>query len=92
MRLWAVHSISCDRCKRDENPIDVLPLLVDRIDEHESLRVRRIATVMLSTRPPDARAVALFEKLLQNEEDSKLRLHAANGLERCREAGLARES
>ena len=92
VRLWAVHSISCDTCKEDENPIDVLPLLVERIEHDESVRVRRMATVMLSTRPPDPRAVAVFEKLLQNEEDHKLRLHAANGLQRCREAGLISDS
>jgi HEAT repeat protein len=31
VRLWAVHSLSCDRCKTGENPIDVVPLLEERI-------------------------------------------------------------
>ena len=31
VRLWAVHSISCDRCKVGENPIDVVPLLIEKL-------------------------------------------------------------
>jgi HEAT repeat protein len=91
VRLWAVHSLSCDRCKADENPIDVLPYLVERIETDESIRVRRMATVMLAYRPPDRRAVSVFQRILGDETDRKLRLHAAIGLLRCKEAGLLAE-
>ena len=90
VRMWAVHSISCDRCKEHDNPIDVVPLLIERIEEDESIRVRRMATAMLASRPPDARTVPVFQALLQ-EEDRKLRLHAENGLQRCRKVGLVRD-
>jgi HEAT repeat protein len=88
VRLWAVHSLSCDRCKEGENPIDVLPYLAERIAHDESIRVRRMATVMLANRAADPRAVPLFRALLRDETDRKLRLHAAIGLLRCREAGF----
>ena len=89
VRLWAVHSLSCDRCKTDANPIDVVPHLIERIELDESIRVRRMAVAMLSTRPPDARLARLFATLIAKETDRKLRLHAERGLKRCREVGLA---
>jgi HEAT repeat protein len=88
VRLWAVHSLSCDRCKEGENPLDVLPLLVERIEVDESIRVRRMATAMLAYGAPDPRAVPVFHTLMERETDEKLRLHASLGLMRCREAGL----
>lgn len=85
--MWAVHSVACDRCKEDENPIDVVPLLIERIEIDESIRVRRMATTMLAYGTPDERAVPVFQDLLENETDRKLRFHASAGLDRCREAG-----
>ncbi len=49
-----------------------------------------MATVILATQYTDPRAVRVFERLLKDEEDRKLRLHAENGLSRYREVGLAR--
>lgn len=89
VRLWAVHSLSCDRCKQDQNPIDTVPLLIERIETDDSIRVRRLATAMLAYLPaPDARAVPVLQTLLRDEQDRKLRLHATLGLMRCREAGI----
>lgn len=89
VRLWAVHSISCDRCKIGENPIDIVPLLVERIEVDESIRVRRMAVAMLSEECTlDARVVPVFKRVLGEEKDRKLRFHAQRGLERCNEAGL----
>lgn len=88
VRLWAVHSISCDRCKVGENPIDIVPLLVERIDVDESIRVRRMATAMLSEECTlDARVVPVFKRILAEEDDRKLKFHAQRGLDRCTEAG-----
>jgi HEAT repeat protein len=88
VRLFAVHSLSCEHCKAGDNPIDVVPLLIERIEDDESIRVRRMAAASLAYGTPDRRAVAVFRDLLKNESDRKLRLHARLGLHRCREAGL----
>jgi len=89
VRLWAVHSLSCDRCKQGENPIDVVPLLIERIEVDESIRVRRLATASLAyLSVPDVRAVPVLQALLRHESDKKLRLHANLGLMRCREANI----
>lgn len=86
VRLWAVHSISCDACKVDENPIDVVPLLIERIEVDVSIRVRRMATAMLAHHcTVDARALPVFEKILASEDDRKLRLHAEVGRKRYAE-------
>jgi HEAT repeat protein len=88
VRLWAVHSLSCDRCKLDENPVDYVPHLVERIEHDESIRVRRMAVLMLTVHP-DPRSVAIFRRILAEESDGKLRRHAEWGMKRCREVGLA---
>jgi hypothetical protein len=90
VRLWAVHSLSCDRCKDEGlcNPVDYVPHLVERIERDESIRVRRMATVMLATGRPDVRAVRVFDRILATESDRKLRKHAEWGLMRLREVGL----
>ena len=88
VRLFAVHSISCEHCKPGTSPIDVVPLLIERIEDDDSIRVRRMATASLAYGTPDSRAVAVFRRLVKSETDRKLRLHASIGLHRCREAGL----
>lgn len=89
VRMWAVHSISCDRCKQEDNPVDVVPLLIERIEADESIRVRRMAVAMLAHHvAPDVRCIPVFEKLLEEESDRKLRLHAAEALERYQGEGL----
>jgi HEAT repeat protein len=88
VRLWAVHSLACDHCKDDVAcPVDAVPLLIERIDLDESIRVRRMATIMLGTDYTDARALPVLEGLL-DEDDAKLRLHARRGLDRYAAAGL----
>lgn len=90
VRLWAVHALACDHCKEDvECPVDVVPLLIERIEIDKSLRVRRMAMIMLGTEFIDPRAVPVFRQLLRAEEDCKLRLHAEAGLRRLRDAGVA---
>lgn len=90
VRLWAVHSLSCDRCKLDHNnPVDYVPHLIERIERDDSVRVRRMATLMLAVAKPHARSVAIFNWILERETDRKLCQHARRGLARCREVGLA---
>jgi HEAT repeat protein len=89
VRVWAVHSLSCETCKDGPNPIDAIPLLLDRIELDESIRVRRQAVAMLAHhRAPDARVLPVFRKILTEEDDRKLRLHAEQGVRRYAEAGL----
>ncbi len=89
VRVWAVHSLACESCKEGPNPIDAVPLLLERIECDESIKVRRHAVAMLAHhRTPDARVLALFKRILAAEEDRKLRLHAQRGLTRYADAGL----
>ncbi|MEZ4587074.1 MAG: HEAT repeat domain-containing protein [Gemmatimonadales bacterium] len=88
VRLWAVHSLACDHCKDDVScPVDAVPHLVERIRHDDSIRVRRMAAIMLGTDFADARAVPVLEGLL-DDLDQKLREHARRGLERYAELGL----
>lgn len=85
VRLWAVHSLACDHCKDDVAcPVDVVPLLIERIEKDPSLRVRKMAVIMLGSEFVDHRAIPVLERVLRDEQDRKLRLHAARGLERLR--------
>ena len=86
MRVWAVHSLSCESCKDGPNPIDAVPLLLERIELDESINVRRQAVAMLAHhRTPDPRVLPVFKRVMANEDDRKLRLHANHGLKRYAE-------
>lgn len=83
VRAWAVHSLACEVCKDGPNPIDAVPLLLERIERDDSLKVRRQAVAMLAHhRSPDERVIPTFERILAEEDDRKLLLHARQGLER----------
>ena len=89
VRLWAVHSLSCDRCKDEglNNPIDYVPHLIERIERDESIRVRRMAMVMLTIASRRAGGARVRQDR-DRETDRKLRKHAEWGLKRLREVGL----
>lgn len=90
VRLWAVHSIACEHCKEDVScPIDVVPHLIDRIRNDPSVRVRRMAVIMLSTEFADPRSLPILEEVIASETDRKLLDHARRGLDRLRLAGVA---
>lgn len=86
VRMFALHALTCDRCKAGENPIDVVPLLIERIREDESIRVRRHAVMMLGFQHAHPDLEGFFQDLLDTETDAKLHKHAGFGLIRCREA------
>ena len=92
VRLWATHSISCERCKEGECPVDFVPLLVERIELDESIRVRRMAVCMLSEAPPDMRALPTLKRIIAREEDRKLLGHVERQLQRFKEVGLGTAS
>lgn len=82
VRLWAVHSLACNHCKNVARcPVDVVSLLIERVQTDEQIRVRRMAVIMLGTEFLDARAIPVLRTCL-GDTDRKLRLHAADGLRR----------
>lgn len=85
VRLWAVHSLACDHCRDDVAcDIDVVPLLIRRVDVDPSLKVRKMAVIMLSSGLSDHRAVPALERVLDRETDDSIRRHAREGLDRLR--------
>ena len=89
VRVWAVHSLSCESCKDGPNPIDAIPLLLERVEQDADIKVRRQAVAMLAHhRAPDARVLPVFKKIVSEEDDRKLKLHAEQGLKRYAVAGL----
>jgi len=83
VRLWAVHSIACEHCKEGVVcPVDVVPLLIERVREDPSVRVRRMAVIMLGSELRDTRARPVLEELLHGATDAKLRRHAEEALDR----------
>ncbi len=89
VRLWAVHTLACDRCMAGENPVDAVPHLIERLWQDESIRVRRMSATMLSMQPPDARVESALREILERETDRKLRLHATWGLRAYDEAAIS---
>lgn len=93
VRLWAVHSIACEHCKEDVScPVDVVPLLIERIRDDPSIRVRRMAVIMLGSEFEDPRALPVLEEVLREDSDSKIRDHAGAALARLDAAGVGRAS
>lgn len=89
VRLFALHSLACDRCKAGESPVDVVPLLIERIRQDESIRVRRHAVTMLAFQHAHPDLEGFFQQLLDTEVDAKLRKHAGFGVLLCRERSRA---
>ncbi len=89
VRVWAVHTLACDRCMAGENPVDAVPHLIERLWQDDSIRVRRMASAMLSMQQPDERVESALREILERETDRKLRLHAAWGLRVYDEAAVS---
>jgi hypothetical protein len=48
VRAWALHALACDRCKEGDcrpGAADIIPLVVDRLANDPSTRVRRMAAL-----------------------------------------------
>jgi HEAT repeat protein len=80
VRLFALHSLACEHCRGGEHPIDVVPLLIERIRQDESIRVRRHAVMMLAFQHNHPDLEGFFRQLLDTETDPKLHKHAGFGL------------
>jgi hypothetical protein len=89
VRVAAVHSLSCERCKDGPNTIDVIPLLLERIARDPNIRVRRQAVAMLAYhRTPDPRVLPILCQIASQEADAKLRRHAEQGVKRYETNGI----
>ena len=84
VRLFAIHSLACDQCKEGENPVDAVRLLMERIREDESIRVRRHATSLLAWQHAHPDLEGFFLDLLETETDPKLHKWAGIGVFLCR--------
>lgn len=82
VRRWAVHSIACEPCKEGEHPLDTVPLLARRIKEDKSIKVRRTATLSLLQWATEKRVRRILRRILEDEEDQKIRRYATWGLKK----------
>ena len=71
VRKMAVHSLGCDRRKDGRNPIDAVPHLSYSALNDPSVRVRRIAIIMLAIQAPQRRIARILRKVLATETDAK---------------------
>lgn len=49
VRAWALHALACDRCKEGDcrpGPSGVVPVVIDRLANDPSSRVRRMAVIL----------------------------------------------
>ena len=90
VRMFAVHSLSCEPCKPGGNPVDAVPFIIRAMKEDKAPRVRRMAAVMLMLGAPEKRVVRAFHWVLENEGDEKVRRWATLGLERKSTEGSKR--
>jgi HEAT repeat protein len=82
VRMWAVHSLSCEPCKPGGNPVDAVPSLIHALGEDKAIRVRRMAAAMLAQQAPEPRSVEALRRALAVETDTRLRRLARWGLSR----------
>jgi HEAT repeat protein len=82
VRRWAVHSIACEPCKEGELPMDVVPLLAKRLKEDKSIKVRRAAALSLLQWATEKRVRRLLKRIVDTEDDRKIRRYANWGLRR----------
>jgi RNA polymerase sigma factor (sigma-70 family) len=48
VRVFAVHALACEQCKDGTNPINAVPMLLERIFTDDSIKLRRQAVAMLA--------------------------------------------
>lgn len=103
VRRFAVHALSCVRCKTSPLQADLVGFLAGVASRRdENVKVRREAIYMLGQLPKSSQAVAVLKQVLEQESDAKLRKAAHRVLrlhdpefrrvtdERARQASLAR--
>ncbi len=86
VRMWAVHSLSCEPCKPGGNPVDPVPAVIKTLLEDKSPRVRRTAASMLAFQPAELRVTRALRRALQSETDERVRGFIRWGIGRATEA------
>ena len=89
VRRLAVHAIGCQRCKVAPLALDVVGLLIARVQRDPSPRVRRVAVHQLGLQAPDRRAVEALEAVLRESSDPALRSRAEFALQAQRHRASA---
>lgn len=82
VRRLAMHSLSCQGCKKCPLSVDVVAHLIERAMQDPSPRVRRAVVHQLGCQPSDPRAAAALQALLEQETDPKLLSRARWALQR----------
>jgi HEAT repeat protein len=82
VRRFAVHSLSCQRCKVTPLSVDGVAVLIERALSDPSISVRREAVFGLTLQLPDLRAVVALKTILSGESDRKLLCLARLALKR----------
>ena len=86
VRAWALHALACDRCKEGDcrpGANDIVPLVLDRLADDPSTRVRKMA-VVLAGQYLDAPGVrAALEQAAATDVHSQVRSHARHFLGRA---------
>jgi HEAT repeat protein len=81
VRFVAMAGVGTARAAAESH--EVVPLLLERLFQDESLRVRRQATLLLAWQHAHPDLAGVFEELLRTECDPKLLSFARMGSERC---------
>ena len=73
VRREAVHSLSCQRCKRNPLTGDILTMLLHVLRTDPNAKVRREAVYALNSHTPDTQAIALLHELGTGDADAGVR-------------------
>ncbi|MFM7136363.1 MAG: HEAT repeat domain-containing protein [Planctomycetota bacterium] len=84
VRRHAVHAVGCQRCKVRPLALDVVDLLIERVDTDSSARVRRVAVHQLGLQAWDCRAVSVLTRVISESDDPGLVARATHALDEQR--------
>ena len=79
VRAWALHALACDRCKEGDcrpGAGDIVPLVVDRLANDPSTRVRKMAAILAGQYLDAPDVQAALEAAATNDPHSMVRHHA----------------
>ena len=82
VRHWCAIFLSRVGVVPEQQPVDIVPLLIEQAEHDPVVDVRKMAVIMLTDMPRDPRIPAVLEGALAREQDRRLRLHAQRGLKK----------
>lgn len=92
VRAIAVHSLGCEHCKVGGNPLDPIPVLLQRLKHDKAIRVRRMAAATLVPFVAERRVARAFRRSLATESDVRLRRLLGWGIAHAAMQGSASHS